>query len=526
MANGSISYNDKMFDRNHASKIFVANNYGLSPKYGWLFHVAFDLNPEISRVSNDDLLRMGFVVKSTSLPKFSVDTKVLNAYNRVDVVQSKVKYDTITIKFHDDNLDVVRNFWYDYYSYYYRDADWNLNIYQAASKYNERQNQSWGYAPRQFPASSPATQQYISAIRIYSLHNKRFAEYTIINPIITSFQHGEHAQGGDAGTLENSMTIQYQAVKYQYGDVSPDTVSGFASLQYDSRPSPMGTTPARDTTVHDLSEGASGLGGIMNNFKNLKGGAIIGGALSVAGSGLISSALNGTLGGKISAAAGAAADKLKAGASALKDKLGISQDGLPNDSQRIISVVDVQDRIDTLQVRIAGNQQDLETAESELGDVLSETEQLMAQIESDTEQLLNPDLSSEDLSALQSLIDENQSRLDDLTSKSDELESSINELTASINDDLAEMDRLQEAQNPSGNSEEEGGAGAGSVTEFSEDGSSTTTNPDGSTTSVDPLGNIFTTPQANPVDNPNASTNQKVPVFKLSETSNPSNFRA
>ena len=110
MANGTIAYNDKIFDRNHASQIFVSNNYGLSPKYGWLFHVAFDINPEISRVSNDDLLRMGFVVKSASLPKFTVDTKTLNAYNRVDIVQSKVKYDAMTIKFHDDNLDIVRNF--------------------------------------------------------------------------------------------------------------------------------------------------------------------------------------------------------------------------------------------------------------------------------------------------------------------------------------------------------------------------------------------------------------------------------
>jgi hypothetical protein len=325
MANGSItSSQDKMFDRNTASQIFVANNYGLSPKYGWLFHVAFDLNPEISRVSNDDLLRMGFVVKSAGLPKFSVETKVLNAYNRVDVVQSKVKYDTITIKFHDDNLDVIRKFWYDYYSYYYRDADWNLNIYAASSKYNERQNQSWGYSPRQYPASSPATQQYLSAIRVYSLHNGRFAEYTMINPTITSFQHGEHSQGGEAGTLENSMTIQYQAVKYQYGDITEDTVTGFATLSYDKRVSPMATPNGsrRDTKVHDLSEGASGFPGILNNLKNLNGKAILGSALSAAGSGLasglISSALDGSLKGKVTALAGSASDLL----GSAKSKLG------------------------------------------------------------------------------------------------------------------------------------------------------------------------------------------------------------
>lgn len=525
MANGTITHTDKMFDRNHASRIFVANNYGLTPKYGWLFHVAFDINTEISRVSNDDLLRMGFVIKSASLPKFTVDTKTFNAYNRVDIVQTKVKYDTITIKFHDDNLDIIRNFWYDYYSFYYRDADWNENIYQAASKYNERQNQSWGYAPRQYPASSPATQQYLSAIRIYSLHNKRFAEYTIINPIITSFQHGEHAQGDEGGTLENTMTIQYQAVKYKYGDVSEDTVTGFATLQYDTRPSPLGTTTSRDTEIHDLSEGASGLPGILNNFKNLKGSAILGGALSVAGSSLVSSALNGTLGGKISALAGSASDMLSGAKSKLTSALGISQDGLPKDGQ-ILSVVDVQDRIDTLALRIAANQQTLADAESNMEDSLNEAEQLIAQIDADKEQLLNPDLSSEDLSALQSLIDENEAKLDSVMSLLDSFESGINQLSSVISDDEYELDRLREAQNPSGNTEEEGGAGADSTTQTFDDGSSITTNPDGSSTTVDSDGNIYTTPQANPVNNPDASSNQKIPVFKLSETSNPSNFRA
>ena len=527
MANGTITHTDKMFDRNHASRIFVANNYGLSPKYGWLFHVAFDINKEVSRVSNDDLLRMGFVVKSAGLPKFTVDTKTFNAYNRVDIVQTKVKYDSLTIKFHDDNLDTIRNFWYDYYSFYYRDADWNENIYQAASKYNERQNQSWGYAPRQYPASSPATQQYLSAIRIYSLHNKRFAEYTIINPIITSFQHGEHSQGGEAGTLENTMTIQYQAVKYQYGDVSEDTVTGFATLQYDTRPSPLGTTAPRDTTVHDLSEGASGLPGLLNNFKNLKGSAILGGALSVASSSLVSSALNGGLsglGGKITAAAGAAADKLKAGASKLGGALGISQDGLPKDGQ-ILSVVDVQDRIDTVALRIAANQQSLTNLESDMEDSLNEAEQLIAQIDADKEQLLNPDLSSEDLSALQQLIDDNESKLDSVMSLLDDYESAINQLSSDISDDEYELERLREAKNPSGNSEEDGGPGANSTTQTFDDGSTLTTNPDGSTTSVDADGNIYTTPQANPVDNPNAASKQQIPVFKLSETSNPSNFR-
>ena len=513
MANGEIKPLEKMFSRNHATKIFVDNKYGLSPKYGWLFHVAFDINTEVARVSNDDLLRMGFIVKSASLPKFSVDTKTLNAYNRVDIVQTKVKYDQITIKFHDDNLDVIRNFWYDYYSYYYRDADWNLNIYQASSKYNERQNQQWGYQPRQYPASSPATQQYLSAIRIYSLHNKRFAEYTFINPIITAFRHGEHSQGGEAGTLENEMVIQYQAVKYQYGQVSDDTVSGFATLQYDSRPSPMGTSPVTDGKVHDLSEGQTGLPGLINNFKNLQGGAILGSALGVAGSGLASSLLDKGF-GKISALAGSASSKLsglmsKGKVTSNGSAVGglstpdLSQEGLPGATDEL------QGQIDDVNSRIALSESALADAEADLEQSMSEAEQLQAQIDADTEQLLNPDLSSEDIAALQSYIDENTARLEEVNAHIDEVNITIDNLKSSISDDQDTLQQLYDAQNPSGNSEEDGGYGANSVTEVDPNtGETITTNPDGSQTIVAADGSIYTVPQQNPVDSESASSNQ------------------
>lgn len=537
MAN-EITPGQKMFDRNHASKIFVDNNYGLSPKYGWLFHVAFDVNPEVARISNDDLLRMGFVVKTASLPKFQADVKTMNAYNRVDLVQTKVKYDPLSIKFHDDNLDVVRNFWYDYYSYYYRDSDWNLSIYSSPTKYSERQQQGWGYSPRQYPASSPGTQQYLSAIRIYSLHNKRFAEYTLINPMITSFKHGEHAQGNEGGTLENEMSISYQAVKYQYGTVSEETVSGFAMLQYDARPSPLGTTPTSDNEIHDLSEGMTGLPGILNNLKNINGSAILGGALSTLGSGLISGATSFGVGAlKDSAAGKAVAGGLASAGAFLKGKVFSNGEGINSGSSTNLFAgltgdnagpsTDVQGKIDQVTAQLASDETALEQAATDLADAQLRAEQLTSQIDNDVYSLENDELTDEDRQALQALIDENQAQLDQVTSEIPDLEDSVNGLTDAVFAGQNQLSELQEAQNPSGNSPEEGGAGSeDSKTVYeSETGSTTTTNPDGSRTVVESDGSIYTVPQQNAVPNPAASSNQKIPVFKLSETSNPSNFR-
>ena len=512
-----------MFDRTHAARIFVDNNFGLSPKYGWLFHVAFDTNPEISRVSNDDKLRLGLVVKSASLPKFTFETKTLNAYNRVDIVQTKVKYDTVTIKFHDDNLDVVRNFWYDYYSYYYRDSDWNDSIYAAPTKYSERQNQTWGYTPRQYPASSPGTQQFLNAVRIYSLHNKKFAEYTLINPTITQFQHGEHAQGGESGTLENTMTIQFQAVKYQYGQVSSDTVSGFAMLQYDNRPSELGTTPVTDGKVHDLNEGLSGLPGIINNLKNINGTAILGGALSSVGSGLLTGAvgfgaaqLAGA--GGISAIAGGAKDLLGKARSGLGkvfsngEKIDganiLGGSGLPSDPAG--ASTDQQGAIDQLTSQIAADETAIETANDDLAANQSQQQQLQAQIESDTYSLdYDPNLSEEDIESLQRIIDDNKSKLLSLQSDEQDIKDNIDGLTNTVLENQSKLDELQTAQNPSGNSADDGGPGPDSSTIHDpESGDTITTNPDGSQTVVAADGSIHTTPQQNAVSNPNAASNQ------------------
>ena len=514
--------NVTLFDRSHAAKIFIPNNFGLMPKYGWLFHVAFDINPEIARVSNDDMLRMGLIVKSASLPKFTVDTKTLNAYNRVDIVQTKVKYDSVTIKFHDDNLDVMRNFWYDYYSYYYRDADWNENIYASATKYSERQNQTWGYQPRQYPASVSNTQQYLSAIRIYSLHNKKFAEYTLLNPIITSFQHGEHAQGGESGTLENTMTIQFQAVKYQYGQVSDDTVTGFAHLTYDSRESTMGTTTVTDRDVHDLAEGMTGLGGILNNLKNLNGAAIAGAALSAGASTLLTGGIP-----KLGEGIAAAGSALKSGWGKAKSAWN---DAFPKDSATSgsTSAMNPQAEVDAATAQLTADEDAITQANADLEAGEAERAQLEAQIESDTYTLgYDPNLSEEDIAALEQIIEDNKAKLLEVIDNNALLQENIDGLTTAILDDQARLQKAQEALNASGNSEEEGGPGADSTTSYDpETGDTTTTNPDGSKTRVDSQGDYYTVPQQNAVDNPSASSNQKVPVFKLSETSNPSNFRA
>ena len=268
-----LATGDTVKDYKHASKLFVDNNYALAPKYDWLYHVFFDVS-ELSEYSRQptELTETGMLVKSVDLPSFGADVSTLNNYNRPEIVQTKLRYGGITITFHDDSSDVVRNFWFDYMNHYYRDTDLGYSdrsgtvdpAYKQNTKYLSGQRDkfnNFGYDPRN--TNTFSTPNYLHAIRIYSLHQKRFTEYTLVNPIITNFSHGSHnASGG--GILQNVMSIEFTTVLYASGYVSADTVMGFADLHYDKSPSPL--TPAGGGTNSIL-----GPGGILSAVDSITG---------------------------------------------------------------------------------------------------------------------------------------------------------------------------------------------------------------------------------------------------------------
>ena len=242
-------------DWQHASKIFTPGSFALVPKFSFNFYVYFDYDPQPFGLQTPTAQSqmIGALCKTAQLPKFTFEHKTMNAYNRADKIQTKVKYEPVTLKFHDDSSDIVRNFWYDYYSFFYRDADYSPEIYQMKTKYSDRQKDKWGYTPR--PEANGYIQGYgqtsaynggtgetnynpLRAIRIYSMSRKNFSEYVLLNPMITAFQHGEHQMEGST-LMEHQMTIEYQAVKYYKGRVSDQEFSSSFLLLYDQETSPL-----------------------------------------------------------------------------------------------------------------------------------------------------------------------------------------------------------------------------------------------------------------------------------------------
>jgi hypothetical protein len=234
----------------HATKLFLDDNYRLAPKQSFLYYVCINIDVGILQsilsggysdpASSQDLVEQyetGLLVKRVDLPRFSMTTKTMNAYNRKNIIQTGITYDPISMSFHDDVADVVTTFWNDYYTYYYRDSDYDPTLYQVPHKYQPRLREGWGYSPR-----NRTLRPFLRNIQIFSLHNKRFTEYLLINPFITNWRHGEHNSTGDTGIMENTMTVAYETVKYKTGYVNPVDVNGFALLHYDNTDSPISTS--------------------------------------------------------------------------------------------------------------------------------------------------------------------------------------------------------------------------------------------------------------------------------------------
>jgi hypothetical protein len=226
----------------HAAYVFRSDAFRLHPKFSFLFWVRIKLfDYVVDPALKQDNKILGALAKTVNLPRFAMETKTLNAYNRVNLVQTKIKYDPVTIKFHDDGADVVRKFWYDYYSYYFRDSDYLDSVYHNPHKYNSRTTDGWGYTLRnEDPDSSinyQATTQYIQSIEIFSFHKKEFNQVTLQNPIITSFKHGDHDMAGTV--MENEMTFSYETVNYASGYLSPTNFGDDMLLLYDKTPSTL-----------------------------------------------------------------------------------------------------------------------------------------------------------------------------------------------------------------------------------------------------------------------------------------------
>ena len=256
-------------DYNHAAKTFRTNSYERAPKLKFLFHTYFEINPAAFAgfqggrlgTSVNSSTNFGLLVKEIKLPTFSFSTVQLNQYNRKRIIQTKIKYDPVEVTFHDDNGDIINGLWQAYYQYYYNDSTQVGSVLQGVQggpnnsggtkQYNNRNiydssisgDDGWGFSGGQ-SQSTGAKVPFFKNITVFGFNQHNFTAYTLVNPLVTSFAHDSYNYSEGGGTMADRMSIDYETVVYNYGNMdgkSPgNIVTGFGDpATYDTTLSPI-----------------------------------------------------------------------------------------------------------------------------------------------------------------------------------------------------------------------------------------------------------------------------------------------
>ena len=245
-----IPSNEVLFrDQQHASRVFADDDMRLAPKFKFLFHVSFGINP--AAVRSGELIQryrneINLLVKSVKLPDIDIRTETLNQYNRKKVVQVQQRFQPINIKFHEDNMGLINLLWQNYYSYYY--ADPLVATTPGAYARNAMLNANYTTVP--YGLDNGSTVNFFNYVKVYQMARHQYICYTLHNPLISRWTH-DQLDYSSKDPSENSMSIDYEAVSYSSGRVTPGDPEGFAVDHYDQTPSPLRGGPSNELTIQN-----------------------------------------------------------------------------------------------------------------------------------------------------------------------------------------------------------------------------------------------------------------------------------
>jgi hypothetical protein len=242
-----------------------------------MYFVHFNIHSTAKAITNitDDV---ALLINEVQLPKFKISTETVNQYNRKTNVQTKLSYEPISFTFHDDVNSETSGFWTNYYQYFYQDSNYSssgLRVGFSDTKYGINDNQ-YGFNPH----GTRSTPYFLESIDIYLLNSQRYQKITIINPLITAWDHDTVSQKEGNKILTNKMTVVYEDVVYSNGSIGKpepgdEQVTLFENPDvYDKTPSPLESNyPAYASTLTNTPRFFTGNNGI-NTSTNIVYGKI------------------------------------------------------------------------------------------------------------------------------------------------------------------------------------------------------------------------------------------------------------
>ena len=272
-----------MKDYQHASRLYLDDNFKLMPKQKFLFHVVFNTDEGlfVNGFEPNEKLQLNMLVKACDLPKYDMSYEEKVQYNKKMYAATRIAYEPVNITFHDDHADTVNAFWKKYYEYNIADpVGMNADNVISATK-DDYFDAIDTRATNKFGMDTPRKRKkpYLKGVEIFVLHKQRFTSMTLVNPVIGSFSHDNLDQADGAGVLNNTMQILYETVIYKAGVINRNTVPGFATINYDNSPSPLTVLGGGTNSIFGPGGVVDGIGSVLGNVRS---GNILGAILGAA----------------------------------------------------------------------------------------------------------------------------------------------------------------------------------------------------------------------------------------------------
>jgi hypothetical protein len=262
-----------MKDYQHASRLYIDNNFKLMPKQKFLFHVVFNTDETlfVDGFNANERYQLNMLVKACDLPKYNMSMEEKTQYNKKMYTATRIAYEPVNITFHDDHADTVNAFWKKYYEYNIADSiGMNNDLTISATKDNYYDGIGKEKRTNKFGLDTPKKRNkpYLKGIEIFVLHKQRFTSMTLVNPVIGSFSHDSLDQADGAGVMNNTMQILYETVIYKAGIVNKNNVPGFATINYDNSPSPLSVLGGGTNSIFGPGGIVDGIGSVMRDVQS------------------------------------------------------------------------------------------------------------------------------------------------------------------------------------------------------------------------------------------------------------------
>ena len=253
---GIFDQNVHMRDSRHAANAYGFNKTNLvngTPRHKFEFFVKFNFNEAdpavrnfvqafLNNVDQDIVTQM---VKSVTMPSMTIDTEILNQYNKKRISQKRINYTPISMTFHDSVEGRMLRLWEMYYEYYFKDgvASEKLNLGQSTGGGNSilgtfletflnafngsdapehRKDQyiddtitdgftdNYGYNLKRVGNSK----YLIESMDIFQIHGGKFSRTRIMHPRVSSFAHDTLDYEDSSGLVEMRFEFEHEGVIY------------------------------------------------------------------------------------------------------------------------------------------------------------------------------------------------------------------------------------------------------------------------------------------------------------------------